>query len=303
MSTTRNNRNRKSLIYLVTSLLLCCMLCLTGLAGSVWAADDEAGPDWDPAYLAKSWPASGLNVICDSDGSHNIEHVYITDYVVTKKYRVDKFFFYRDVWCFEVIPKDPAQYFPKDPAHEACGESVPLRIYCDDNGKYLGSLDGEYHCRCQAYTPEFRWNNAENLKLSLPVDTNVYANVEKAREAANAAFPKQTTATGTDGYTYLFSGWDEGVVKDKTIIFTGNWEKVPGQETAEPEEQEKPAVQTGTTGKTETTVRTAATTKTATKAPETEDTTDLTPWAAALMTASGLLGAGVYMRRRSRSKS
>ncbi len=62
MSTMRNNRNRKSLSYLVTSLLLCCMLCLTGLAGTVWAADDEAGPDWDPAYLAKSWPASGLNV-------------------------------------------------------------------------------------------------------------------------------------------------------------------------------------------------------------------------------------------------
>jgi len=82
----RNNRNRKSLSYLVTSLLLCCMLCLTGLAGTVWAADDEAGPDWDPAYLAKSWPESGLNVICDSDSSHNINHIYLTDYAVTKKY-------------------------------------------------------------------------------------------------------------------------------------------------------------------------------------------------------------------------
>lgn len=225
MSVMRKKLYRNSVVYCVIVLLLCCLLGFAGLTGTVWAGEDEAGPEWDPGYLDMAWRGSGLDMICDSDASHNITGLHFTDYRVSKKYRVDQFFFHRNCWCFEITPVNPSQYFPQAPAHEACGEAVPLRIYCADDGRYLGSQNGKYHCRCQSYTSEFRWTGAENLDLKLPADTNVYASVEKARDAANALFPKQSTASGTDGYVYMFSGWDEGVVKDRRIIFSGIWEK------------------------------------------------------------------------------
>ena len=76
----------------------------------------------------------------------------------------------------------------------------------------------------QWYTVKYTWADAPE-GVTLPTDTETYLGVAAAKDAVDKIYTNGKQVTGSDGFFYTFSGWDEGTVKDQVVTFNGSWTK------------------------------------------------------------------------------
>ena len=66
--------------------------------------------------------------------------------------------------------------------------------------------------------------NASAAKgVTLPTDTETYLGVAAAKAAVDKKYTNGYQFSGSDGYFYTFSGWNEGTVDGQVVTFTGSW--------------------------------------------------------------------------------
>ena len=74
------------------------------------------------------------------------------------------------------------------------------------------------------YTVEYKWADAP-AGVTLPTDTETYLGVAAAKAAVDKKYTNGYQFSGSDGYFYTFSGWNEGTVNGQVVTFTGSWTK------------------------------------------------------------------------------
>ena len=72
------------------------------------------------------------------------------------------------------------------------------------------------------YTVEYKWADAP-AGVTLPTDTETYLGVAAAKAAVDKKYTNGYQFSGSDGYFYTFSGWNEGTVDGQVVTFTGSW--------------------------------------------------------------------------------
>ena len=72
------------------------------------------------------------------------------------------------------------------------------------------------------YTVEYKWADAP-AGVTLPTDTETYLGVAAAKAAVDKKYTNGYQFSGSDGYFYTFSGWNEGTVNGQVVTFTGSW--------------------------------------------------------------------------------
>ena len=76
----------------------------------------------------------------------------------------------------------------------------------------------------QWYTVKYTWADAPE-GVTLPTDTETYLGVAAAKAAVDKKYTNGYQFSGSDGYFYTFSGWNEGTVNGQVVTFTGSWTK------------------------------------------------------------------------------
>ena len=76
----------------------------------------------------------------------------------------------------------------------------------------------------QWYTVKYTWADAP-AGVTLPTDTETYLGVDAAKAAVDKNYTNGYQFSGSDGYFYTFSGWDEGTVDGQVVTFNGSWTK------------------------------------------------------------------------------
>ena len=74
------------------------------------------------------------------------------------------------------------------------------------------------------YTVEYKWADAP-AGVTLPTDTETYLGVAAAKAAVDKKYTNGYQFSGSDGYFYTFSGWNEGTVNGQVVTFNGSWTK------------------------------------------------------------------------------
>ena len=74
------------------------------------------------------------------------------------------------------------------------------------------------------YTVKYTWADAP-AGVTLPTDTETYLGVDAAKAAVDKNYTNGYQFSGSDGFFYTFSGWDEGTVKGQVVTFNGSWAK------------------------------------------------------------------------------
>lgn len=74
------------------------------------------------------------------------------------------------------------------------------------------------------YTVEYKWADAP-AGVTLPTDTETYLGVAAAKAAVDKKYTNGYQFSGSDGYFYTFSGWNEGTVNGQVVTFTASWTK------------------------------------------------------------------------------
>ena len=72
------------------------------------------------------------------------------------------------------------------------------------------------------YTVKYTWADAP-AGVTLPTDTETYLGVDAAKAAVDKNYTNGYQFSGSDGFFYTFSGWDEGTVNGQVVTFTGSW--------------------------------------------------------------------------------
>jgi len=78
------------------------------------------------------------------------------------------------------------------------------------------------------YTVEYKWTGVPEgaePSVTLPTDSKTYLGEAAAKDAVDKIYTNGKQVTGSDGFFYTFSGWDEGTVKDQVVTFNGSWTK------------------------------------------------------------------------------
>ena len=78
------------------------------------------------------------------------------------------------------------------------------------------------------YKVEYTWANVPEgvtLPVTLPTDNNAYLGEDVAKAAVDKKYTSSSKVTGSDGFFYTFSGWNEGTVNGQVVTFTGSWTK------------------------------------------------------------------------------
>ena len=76
------------------------------------------------------------------------------------------------------------------------------------------------------YSVEYDWGQDAPSDKRLPADSNTYQTEADARASKDTTFDNTSTSTAKNGNldgTWTFSGWDEGVLTDNVLRFTGAW--------------------------------------------------------------------------------
>ena len=76
----------------------------------------------------------------------------------------------------------------------------------------------------QWYSVKYTWADAPE-GVTLPTDTETYLGVAAAKAAVDKKYTNGYQFSGSDGYFYTFSGWNEGTVNGQVVTFTGSWTK------------------------------------------------------------------------------
>ena len=74
------------------------------------------------------------------------------------------------------------------------------------------------------YTVKYTWADAP-AGVTLPTDTETYLGVDAAKAAVDKNYTNGYQFSGSDGFFYTFSGWDEGTVNGQVVTFNGSWTK------------------------------------------------------------------------------
>ena len=74
------------------------------------------------------------------------------------------------------------------------------------------------------YTVKYTWADAP-AGVTLPTDTETYLGVDAAKAAVDKNYTNGSQFSGSDGFFYTFSGWDEGTVNGQVVTFNGSWAK------------------------------------------------------------------------------
>ncbi len=74
------------------------------------------------------------------------------------------------------------------------------------------------------YTVKYTWADAP-AGVTLPTDTETYLGVDAAKAAVDKNYTNGYQFSGSDGFFYTFSGWDEGTVNGQVVTFNGSWAK------------------------------------------------------------------------------
>ena len=76
----------------------------------------------------------------------------------------------------------------------------------------------------QWYSVKYTWADAPE-GVTLPTDTETYLGVAAAKAAVDKKYTNGYQFSGSDGYFYTFSGWNEGTVNGQVVTFNGSWTK------------------------------------------------------------------------------
>ena len=74
------------------------------------------------------------------------------------------------------------------------------------------------------YTVKYTWADAP-AGVTLPNDSKTYLGVDAAKAAVDKNYTNGYQFSGSDGFFYTFSGWDEGTVNGQVVTFNGSWAK------------------------------------------------------------------------------
>mgnify|MGYP002538564696 CR=1 FL=1 len=77
----------------------------------------------------------------------------------------------------------------------------------------------------QWYTVKYTWTGVPEgaePPVTFPTDSNTYLGEAAAKNAVDKKYTSSSKVTGSDGFFYTFSGWDEGTVKDQVVTFNGS---------------------------------------------------------------------------------
>ena len=74
------------------------------------------------------------------------------------------------------------------------------------------------------YTVKYTWADAP-AGVTPPTDTETYLGVDAAKAAVDKNYTNGYQFSGSDGFFYTFSGWNEGTVSGQVVTFNGSWTK------------------------------------------------------------------------------
>lgn len=91
------------------------------------------------------------------------------------------------------------------------------------------------------YSVEYDWGQDAPSDKRLPTNSNIYETEAEARASKDTTFDSTSTSTAKKGNldgTWMFSGWNEGVLTGNVIRFTGTWtfRETPKVDAAKPAE-------------------------------------------------------------------
>lgn len=91
------------------------------------------------------------------------------------------------------------------------------------------------------YSVEYDWGQDAPSDKRLPTNSNIYETEAEARASKDTTFDRTSTSTAKKGNlegTWMFSGWNEGVLTGNVLRFTGTWtfRETPKVDAAKPAE-------------------------------------------------------------------
>ena len=108
--------------------------------------------------------------------------------------------------------------------------------YSDDNGASWHEIDRTVsgdklvitnkYTKPASYHVVYNWGTSYPSDRTPPINTDSYASEADARAAKDTTFDTTSTSNANNGNqegTWTFSGWDNGVLSETTITYTGSW--------------------------------------------------------------------------------